>query len=83
MADQDVGSQIEAQFYDAVRRLQSKHLFQSTWDIATFAIFFIFIGAVLVLVLLVIIRCFWCGCCSSPKKHSKRKVGVDNPALEP
>ncbi|XP_059835208.1 small integral membrane protein 22 [Hypanus sabinus] len=83
MSDQDVGSQIEAQFYDAVRRLQSKQLFQSTWDIATFAIFIIFIGAVLVLVLLVIIRCFCCGCCSSPKKHSKRKVGVDNPALEP
>ncbi|XP_051877920.1 small integral membrane protein 22 [Pristis pectinata] len=83
MADQDVGSQIEAQFYDAVRRLQSKQLFQSTWDIATFAIFFIFIGAVLFLVLLVVVRIFWGCCCSSSKKPSKRKVGVDNLALEP
>ncbi|XP_072125644.1 small integral membrane protein 22 [Mobula birostris] len=83
MADQDVGAQIEAQFYDAVRRLQSKQLFQSTWDIATFAIFLIFIGAVLLLVLLVIICCFCGCCCSSPKKSSKRKVGVDNLGLEP
>ncbi|XP_072337834.1 small integral membrane protein 22 [Scyliorhinus torazame] len=85
MADQDLGSQLEAQFNDVVRRLQSKQLFQSNWDIATFAIFFIFIGAVLALILLVLIRCCW-GCCfsSSPsKKHGKHKVGVDNLALEP
>ncbi|GCB72370.1 hypothetical protein scyTo_0001960 [Scyliorhinus torazame] len=64
---------------------RSKQLFQSNWDIATFAIFFIFIGAVLALILLVLIRCCW-GCCfsSSPsKKHGKHKVGVDNLALEP
>ncbi|XP_078273623.1 small integral membrane protein 22 [Rhinoraja longicauda] len=83
MADQDVGTQIEAQFNDVVRRLQSKQLFQSNWDIATFAIFFIFIGAVLFLVLLVVVRFCWGCCCSSSKKPSKHKVGVDNPALEP
>lgn len=86
MADQDVGAQIEAQFNDVVRRLQSKQLFQSDWDIATFAIFFIFIGAVLFLILLVVVRFLWgccCCCCPSSKKPSKRKVGVDNLALEP
>lgn len=85
MADKDLGTQIEAQFNDIVRRLQSKQLFQSNWDIATFAIFFIFIGAVLALILLVLIRCC-CGFCfsSSPsKKRGKQKVGVDNLALEP
>ncbi|XP_043567973.1 small integral membrane protein 22 [Chiloscyllium plagiosum] len=85
MSDQDLGTQIEAQFNDVVRRLQSKQLFQSNWDIATFAIFFIFIGAVLTLILLVLIRCCWGFCCSSSprKKHGKQKVGVDNLALEP
>uniref|UniRef100_UPI00398E64FB small integral membrane protein 22 n=1 Tax=Pristiophorus japonicus TaxID=55135 RepID=UPI00398E64FB len=85
MADQDLGTQIEVQFNDVVRRLQSKQLFQSDWDIATFAIFFIFIGAVLFLVLLVLVRCCWGCCCSSSpsKKPRKGKVGVDNLALEP
>uniref|UniRef100_A0A8C7SPP9 Uncharacterized protein n=1 Tax=Oncorhynchus mykiss TaxID=8022 RepID=A0A8C7SPP9_ONCMY len=31
------------QFTDVVSRLQSKQLFQSDWDIASFAVFFIFI----------------------------------------
>uniref|UniRef100_W5KTJ9 Uncharacterized protein n=1 Tax=Astyanax mexicanus TaxID=7994 RepID=W5KTJ9_ASTMX len=44
-------------------RLKSKQLFQSDWDIASFAIFFIFIGMVLLLVVLVIIRCCCCCCC--------------------
>ncbi|XP_069762733.1 small integral membrane protein 22 [Narcine bancroftii] len=83
MANQDVGVQIEAQFNDIVRRLQSKDLFQSNWDIATFAIFFIFIGAVLFLTLLVVVRCVWGCCCSSPRKTPKHKIGIDNEALEP
>ncbi|XP_067859844.1 small integral membrane protein 22 [Heptranchias perlo] len=86
MANRDVGTEIEAQFNDVVRRLQSKQLFQSDWDIATFAIFFIFIGAVLCLVLVVLVRCCWgCWCSSSPskKKPQKSKVGVDNLGMEP
>uniref|UniRef100_A0A671MCA6 Small integral membrane protein 22 n=1 Tax=Sinocyclocheilus anshuiensis TaxID=1608454 RepID=A0A671MCA6_9TELE len=51
----------ENQFNDVVSRLQSKKMFQSDWDIASFAVFFIFIGMVLLLVILVLIRC--CCCC--------------------
>ncbi|CAK6969652.1 small integral membrane protein 22 [Scomber scombrus] len=63
-------------------RLQSKHFFQSDWDIASFAIFFIFIGMVLLLVILVLIRCCCCCCCEGDKPR-RRKVGIDNMALEP
>ncbi|XP_072549909.1 small integral membrane protein 22 [Salminus brasiliensis] len=77
----DVQQDLQNQFNDVVSRLQSKELFQSDWDIASFAIFFIFIGMVLLLVILVIIRCCCCCCCDEKPKH--RKVGIDNMGLEP
>uniref|UniRef100_A0A3Q1J8F9 Small integral membrane protein 22 n=1 Tax=Anabas testudineus TaxID=64144 RepID=A0A3Q1J8F9_ANATE len=43
--------------------LQSKQFFQSDWDIASFAVFFIFIGMVGLLLILVLIRCCCCCCC--------------------
>uniref|UniRef100_A0A673BBI9 Uncharacterized protein n=1 Tax=Sphaeramia orbicularis TaxID=375764 RepID=A0A673BBI9_9TELE len=44
MADSNLQQEFEDQFNDVVSRLQSKQLFQSDWDIASFAIFFIFIA---------------------------------------
>lgn len=41
---QSVQQQLEDQFNDVVSRLESKQFFQSDWDIASFAVFFIFIG---------------------------------------
>ncbi|XP_017570999.1 small integral membrane protein 22 [Pygocentrus nattereri] len=81
MAQQDLQQDFQNQFNDVVSRLQSKQLFQSDWDIASFAIFFIFIGMVLLLVILVIIRC--CCCCCCDEKPKRRKVGIDNMGLEP
>ncbi|XP_060921746.1 small integral membrane protein 22 [Labrus mixtus] len=74
---------IEDQFQDVVSRLQSKEFFQSDWDIASFAVFFIFIGMVLLLVILVLIRCCCCCCCCDNDKPRRRKVGIENVALEP
>ncbi|XP_037647111.1 small integral membrane protein 22 [Sebastes umbrosus] len=62
--------------------LSRQHLFQSDWDIASFAVFFIFIGMILLLVILVLIRCCCC-CCCDDEKPRRRKVGVENMALEP
>lgn len=44
MSPRDLKDEFEEQFKDVVTRLQSKDLFQSDWDIASFAVFFIFIG---------------------------------------
>lgn len=44
MGQRDLEQEFEDQFNDVVSRLQSKQLFQSDWDIASFAVFFIFIG---------------------------------------
>lgn len=44
MANADLAQELEDQFHDVVSRLESKQLFQSDWDIASFAMFFIFIG---------------------------------------
>uniref|UniRef100_A0A8B9H7E5 Uncharacterized protein n=1 Tax=Astyanax mexicanus TaxID=7994 RepID=A0A8B9H7E5_ASTMX len=44
MAQNNVQQELQNQFTDVVSRLKSKQLFQSDWDIASFAIFFIFIG---------------------------------------
>ncbi|KAM6914010.1 small integral membrane protein 22 [Lycodopsis pacificus] len=65
-------------FSHVVSRLQS---FQSDWDIVSFAVFFIFIGMVLLLVILVLIHC--CCCCCGDEKPRRRKVGIENMALEP
>ncbi|XP_041857642.1 small integral membrane protein 22 [Melanotaenia boesemani] len=81
MDNRNIQQDFQNQFNDVVSRLQSKQFFQSDWDIASFAIFFIFIGMVLLLVLLVLIRC--CCCCCDDEKPRRRKVGVDNMALEP
>ncbi|XP_077172470.1 small integral membrane protein 22 [Paroedura picta] len=81
------GQQVSDQINDALSRLATKEMFQTDWDIAAFAIFFTFIGAVLALVLLVLIRCCCCCCCDCehPKSYRRapRKVGIDNRALEP
>uniref|UniRef100_A0A8D3AUE0 Small integral membrane protein 22 n=1 Tax=Scophthalmus maximus TaxID=52904 RepID=A0A8D3AUE0_SCOMX len=70
--------EFEDQFNDVVSRLQSKQLFQSDWDIASFAVFFIFIGMILLLVILVVIRCCCCCCCDDHKvTHTSCKVLAD------
>ncbi|XP_054850811.1 small integral membrane protein 22 [Eublepharis macularius] len=83
----DFGQELSNQINDALSRLASKEMFQSDWDIAAFAIFFIFIGAVLSLVLLVLIRCLCCCCCdcehSGSYHKAARKVGIDNQGMEP
>ncbi|XP_012682672.1 small integral membrane protein 22 [Clupea harengus] len=81
MSPRDLKDEFEEQFKDVVTRLQSKDLFQSDWDIASFAVFFIFIGMILLLVILVLIRCCCCCCCDDTP--SRRKVGIDNMALDP
>ncbi|XP_029365315.1 small integral membrane protein 22 [Echeneis naucrates] len=81
MAQRATQQEFEEQFNDVVSRLQSKQLFQSDWDIASFAVFFIFIGMVLLLFILVLIRC--CCCCCDNEKSRGRKVGIENMALEP
>ncbi|XP_035510115.1 small integral membrane protein 22 [Morone saxatilis] len=82
MEPRDLKQEFEDQFNDVVSRLQSKQLFQSDWDIASFAVFFIFIGMILLLVILVLIRCCCC-CCCDDEKPRRRKVGIENMALEP
>ncbi|XP_028843745.1 small integral membrane protein 22 [Denticeps clupeoides] len=81
MASNSVADDFQKQIADVVSRLESKQMFQSDWDIASFALFFIFIGTVLLLVILVLIRCCCCCCCDEePRRH---KVGIENMALEP
>ncbi|XP_007568362.1 small integral membrane protein 22 [Poecilia latipinna] len=82
MDQKNIQQEFEDQFSDVVSRLQSKQMFQSDWDIASFAIFFIFIGVVLTLVLLVLIRCCCCGCCDNEKPR-RRKVGIENYGMDP
>ncbi|XP_040919459.1 small integral membrane protein 22 [Toxotes jaculatrix] len=82
MDQRAIQQEFEDQFNDVVSRLQSKQLFQSDWDIASFAVFFIFIGLVGLLVILVLIRCCCC-CCCDYEKPRRRKVGIENMALEP
>nr|XP_060642547.1 small integral membrane protein 22 [Anolis sagrei ordinatus] len=83
----DFGQELSDQINDVLSRLQSKELFQSTWDIVAFVIFFTFIGVVLLMALLVLIRCFCCCCdCDSPRSYNKvprGKVGIDNKGMEP
>ncbi|KAF0032157.1 hypothetical protein F2P81_014447 [Scophthalmus maximus] len=69
MDQKSLQQEFEDQFNDVVSRLQSKQLFQSDWDIASFAVFFIFIGMILLLVILVVIRCCCCCCCDDHKKR--------------
>ncbi|KAF3704810.1 Small integral membrane protein 22 [Channa argus] len=78
----DVKQEFEDQFSDVVSRLQSKQFFQSDWDIASFAVFFIFIGMVVLLFILVLIRCFCC-CYCDDEKPRRKKIGIENVALEP
>ncbi|KAM6905629.1 small integral membrane protein 22 [Xenentodon cancila] len=79
----NIQEDFQNQFNDVVSRFQSKEFFQSDWDIASFAVFFIFIGMVLLLFILVLIRCCCCCCCDEDEKPRRRKVGIDNMALEP
>ncbi|XP_029294210.1 small integral membrane protein 22 [Cottoperca gobio] len=81
MEQRSLQQELEDQFSHVVSRLQSK-LFQSDWDIASFAVFFIFIGMILLMVILVLIRCCCC-CCCDDERPRRRKVGIENMALEP
>ncbi|XP_065414841.1 small integral membrane protein 22 [Chrysemys picta bellii] len=84
---QNLGEEFNNQINDVLSRLATKQMFQSDWDIAAFAIFFIFIGTVLLMVLLALIHCCCCCCCcdsrESHKKVPRKKVGIDNKAMEP
>ncbi|KAJ8386161.1 hypothetical protein AAFF_G00175850, partial [Aldrovandia affinis] len=82
MEQNNIEEELENQFQDVLTRLQSKELFQSDWDIASFAVFFIFVGMVLLLIILVLIRCCCCCCCDADEPR-KRKVGIDNLAMVP
>ncbi|XP_045639908.1 small integral membrane protein 22 isoform X1 [Ursus americanus] len=86
----DLDKELEATAQEALGKLRSRELFQSTWDTAAFIIFLIFLGTVLLLLLLVCIHCCCHSCCSRrasrPQKVSpeqERPRGVDNLALEP
>ncbi|XP_054463891.1 small integral membrane protein 22 isoform X2 [Anoplopoma fimbria] len=79
MESRGLQQELEYQFSHVVSRQQ---FFQSDWDIASFAVFFIFIGMVLLLVILVLIRCCCC-CCCEDEMPRRRKVGIENMALEP
>ncbi|XP_068452258.1 small integral membrane protein 22 isoform X2 [Clinocottus analis] len=78
MENKHLQQELENQFTHVVSR---DDLFQSDWDIVSFTVFFIFIGVILLLVLLVLIHC----CCwdDGKVKRHRRKVGVENMALEP
>ncbi|XP_034074132.1 small integral membrane protein 22 isoform X5 [Gymnodraco acuticeps] len=82
MEHRELQQDLEDQWGQVVSRLQGK-VFQSDWDIASFTVFFIFIGMVLLLVLLVLIRCCCCCCCSDDEKPRRHKVGIENMALQP
>ncbi|XP_028311522.1 small integral membrane protein 22 [Gouania willdenowi] len=82
MDNRNIPEDLQDQVNDVVSRLQSKHFFQSDWDIAACAIFFIFVGMILMLFILVLIRCCCCCCCDAEKPY-RTKVGVENMALEP
>uniref|UniRef100_A0A8C6XC61 Small integral membrane protein 22 n=1 Tax=Naja naja TaxID=35670 RepID=A0A8C6XC61_NAJNA len=66
----DVAEDISQQINDVLGRLESKQLFQTTWDIVAFAIFFTFIGMVLLLGFLALIRCCCCDC-DTPSSYKK------------
>ncbi|XP_030432963.1 small integral membrane protein 22 [Gopherus evgoodei] len=83
---QNLGEEFSNQINDVLSRLATNQMFQSDWDIAAFAIFFIFIGTVLLMVLLALIHCCCCCCCDTRGSHKKvprKKVGIDNKAMEP
>ncbi|XP_026179947.1 small integral membrane protein 22 [Mastacembelus armatus] len=82
MGQSNTQQEFQDQFNNVVSRLQSKQFFQSDWDIASFAIFFIFIGMVVLLLILVLIRCCCC-CCCDDEQPRRQKVGIENMALEP
>ncbi|KAK5884269.1 hypothetical protein CesoFtcFv8_018108 [Champsocephalus esox] len=84
MEHRELQQDLEEQWGQVVSRLQGE-LFQSDWDIASFTVFFIFIGLVLLLVLLVLIRCCCCCCCccDDNEKPRRHKVGIENMALQP
>uniref|UniRef100_A0A8C8VM57 Small integral membrane protein 22 n=1 Tax=Pelusios castaneus TaxID=367368 RepID=A0A8C8VM57_9SAUR len=81
---QDLREELSNQVNDALSRLATKQMFQSEWDIAAFAIFFIFIGTVLLLVLLALIRCCCCCCdCDSHGSHKKVKKSLSLAEADP
>ncbi|XP_027027700.1 small integral membrane protein 22 [Tachysurus vachellii] len=82
MSQNNLQQQFQNQVNDVFTRLENKQMFQSDWDIASFAIFFIFIGMVLLLIILVLIRCCCC-CCLCDEKPRRHKVGIENMGLEP
>ncbi|XP_074136540.1 small integral membrane protein 22 [Sminthopsis crassicaudata] len=80
LSTRDVESELQETVQELLGRLKSHNLFQSEWDIAAFAVFFTFVGTVLVLMLLVLLHCC---CCTSSSPPKRRPKGVDNLALEP
>uniref|UniRef100_H3CXX0 Small integral membrane protein 22 n=1 Tax=Tetraodon nigroviridis TaxID=99883 RepID=H3CXX0_TETNG len=68
MDNRDLAQDFQDQFNDVVSRFQSKQFFQSEWDIASFAVFFIFIGMVLMLFIIVLLRCCCSCCCADDEK---------------
>uniref|UniRef100_A0A8C7HGY9 Uncharacterized protein n=1 Tax=Oncorhynchus kisutch TaxID=8019 RepID=A0A8C7HGY9_ONCKI len=58
MDQRSLQEEFKDQFTDVVSRLQSKQLFQSDWDIASFAVFFIFID----LLVYIAWSQIWCSC---------------------
>ncbi|XP_034074129.1 small integral membrane protein 22 isoform X2 [Gymnodraco acuticeps] len=77
MEHRELQQDLEDQWGQVVSRLQGK-VFQSDWDIASFTVFFIFIGMVLLLVLLVLIRCCCCCCCSDDEKFCTPRNATAN-----
>lgn len=81
--------ELESTAQEVLGRLKSRHLFQSQWDTAAFAIFLIFVGTVLLLLLLACLHCC-CHCCCHQSSRSRKvrakqetSMGVDNLALDP
>ncbi|KAI5097599.1 small integral membrane protein 22 [Silurus meridionalis] len=73
MSQDNLQQEFQNQVNDVFSRLQNKEMFQSDWDIASFAIFFIFIGMVVLLIILVLIRCCCC-CCFCDEKVPQHLV---------
>ncbi|XP_030315678.1 small integral membrane protein 22 [Calypte anna] len=76
-------SDLEYEIHNYLSSLERRKFLENEWDIAAFAIILTFVGTVLLLLLMVLIHC--CCNCDAPRKSkiSRRKVGIDNLAMEP
>uniref|UniRef100_UPI00358E4C4D small integral membrane protein 22 n=1 Tax=Myxine glutinosa TaxID=7769 RepID=UPI00358E4C4D len=63
----------------ALEKYTSFNPVQNTWDAVTLAVFVIFVGTVLLLIILpMCLRGCCCCCCCCKKSHKRTKAGVDN-----